>query len=143
MRIGELYANGFTMLGSRRGRTLHRLARAVEREGIPGAFVDCGGWNGGSTILMALGAPDRDLWAFDSFAGLPEPSEVDGRRSFQYAGDCVGSEERLRECMERYANGTRLHVRKGWFEDTLPTPRRKCAVSAYCTATATGTSRCA
>jgi O-methyltransferase len=115
----ELYLGGFTMLGSRRGRTLHRLARQVERDGTPGAIVDCGVWNGGSTILMALGAPARELWAFDSFEGLPVPSDVDGEKSFQYAGDCVGSEARLREGMERYSNGTRLHVRKGWFEDTL------------------------
>jgi hypothetical protein len=41
------------MLGPRRGRTLHRLAREVDRAGVPGALVDCGVWNGGSTILMA------------------------------------------------------------------------------------------
>jgi O-methyltransferase len=114
-----LYQQGYTMLGSRRGRTLHRLASTVEREGIPGAFVDCGVWNGGSTILLALGAPGREVWAFDSFAGLPAPSEVDGRRSFQYEGDCVGSEERLREGVARYAGNARLHVRPGWFQDTL------------------------
>jgi hypothetical protein len=114
-----LYAQGYTMLGSRRGRTLHRLAAQVARDGVPGAFVDCGVWNGGSTILMALGGPGRDLWAFDSFEGLPTPSEVDGEKSFQYAGDCVGSEVRLREGIDRYADGRRLHVRAGWFEDTM------------------------
>lgn len=115
----RLYVEGYTMLGSRRGRTLHRLAKGVVRDGVPGAFVDCGVWNGGSTILMGLGAPERDLWAFDSFAGLPVPSEVDGRESFQYAGDCVGSEARLREGAARYLDRARLHVRPGWFEDTL------------------------
>jgi len=115
----ELYLGGFTMLGSRRGRTLHRLAAVIENDGVRGAFVDCGVWNGGSTILMALGARGRELWAFDSFAGLPTPAEVDGERSFQYAGDCVGSEERLREGFDRYVDGAHLHVRAGWFEDTL------------------------
>jgi O-methyltransferase len=108
------------MLGSRRGRTLHRLAVSVERERVPGALVDCGVWNGGSTILMALGAEQRDLWAFDSFSGLPTPSEADGEDSFQYAGDCVGSEARLREGVARYADAQRLHVRAGWFEQTFP-----------------------
>ncbi len=114
-----LYAQGYTMLGSRRGRTLHRLAGQVIHDGVPGAFVDCGVWNGGSTILMALGGAGRDLWAFDSFEGLPTPSEVDGEKSFQYAGDCVGSEARLREGIDRYAAGAGLHVRAGWFQDTL------------------------
>jgi hypothetical protein len=88
----RLYHGGYTMLGSRRGRTLHRLAAKVEDDAVPGAFVDCGVWNGGSTILMALGATGRELWAFDSFEGLPTPTEVDGER---------------------------LHVRAGWFQDTL------------------------
>jgi O-methyltransferase len=115
----ELWLGGYTMLGARRGRTLHRLAAQVAREGVPGAIVDCGVWNGGSTILMAVAAPDRDVWAFDSFAGLPTPSEVDGRKSFEFAGDCVGSETRLREGIDRYADAERLHVRAGWFEDTI------------------------
>lgn len=115
----ELYIGGYTMLGSRRGRTLHRLAARVEREGVPGALVDCGVWNGGSTILMGLGSTGRQLWAFDSFAGLPSPSEVDGELSFGYVGDCVGSEARLREGMAQYSDERRLNVRAGWFEDTL------------------------
>jgi O-methyltransferase len=107
------------MLGSRRGRALHRFATEVVRDNVPGAIVDCGVWNGGSTVLMAVGAPERDVWAFDSFAGLPVPTEVDGRKSFQFAGDCGGSEVRLREGIERYADPRRLHVRAGWFQDTI------------------------
>lgn len=115
----RLYHGGYTMLGSRRGRTLHRLAERVDRDGVPGAFVDCGVWNGGSTILMALGAGDRELWAFDSFEGLPTPTEVDGELSFEYIGACLGSEDRLREGIARYADADRLNIRAGWFQDTL------------------------
>ncbi len=46
---------------------------------------------------MARGAPARPVWAFDSFAGLPEPSEVDGAESAAFAGDCVGSVDKVRE----------------------------------------------
>jgi O-methyltransferase len=122
---GTLYDGGWTMLGSRRGRTLHRLAHEAASTRVPGALVDCGAWNGGSTILMASGAPDREVWAFDSFAGLPEPGEVDGRRSFEFAGECVGSEQKLRDGFERFADPARLHVRAGWFEDTLPDAARE------------------
>jgi O-methyltransferase len=115
-----LWDGGWTMLGSRRGRLLYRLADEVSRRSIPGALVDCGVWNGGSSILMAAGAPDRDVWAFDSFAGLPEPGDVDGPNSVQFAGECVGSEHKLREGFERFADPARLHVRAGWFENTLP-----------------------
>jgi O-methyltransferase len=115
----ELYEGGWTMLGPRRGRMLHRLVEEVDRAGVPGALVDCGVWNGGSTILLSAAAPERDVWAFDSFAGLPEPHELDGRESEGLGGELVGSEQKLREGFERFAHPARLHVRAGWFEETL------------------------
>jgi O-methyltransferase len=108
------------MTSSRRGRALHRLAATAEADGVPGALVDCGVWNGGSTVLMSAGAPGREVWAFDSFQGLREPGELDGPASLGHVGDCLGSEERLREAFRLYADPARLNVRKGWFEDTLP-----------------------
>jgi O-methyltransferase len=115
----ELFEGGWTMLGPRRGRMLHRLAAEADRDGVAGALVDCGVWNGGSTILLSAGAPEREVWAFDSFAGLPEPRELDGRESEGLGGELVGSEQKLREGFERFADPARLHVRPGWFEDTL------------------------
>lgn len=115
-----LFEGGYTMMSARRGRTLYRLARDVERRGITGALVDCGVWNGGSTALLSAGAPSRDAWAFDSFEGLPEPGPLDGRESWSYAGELQGSEEKVKEAVSRYANPACLHVVKGWFADTLP-----------------------
>jgi O-methyltransferase len=114
-----LLREGYTMTSSRRGRTLHRLAREVDRTGVRGSLVDCGVWNGGSTILLSDGAPLRETWAFDSFEGLPEPGEWDGSRAQGWARGCLGAEERLREGFARYGNAARLHVVKGWFEDTF------------------------
>lgn len=108
------------MLSSRRGRALHRLARTVDREGVPGALVDCGVWNGGSSVLLALGGPGRIVWCFDSFEGLPEPDPRDGEESFRYVGDCRGAVEKLREGFDRLAPGHPVEIRKGWFQNTLP-----------------------
>ena len=122
----ELFHQGHTMLYPLRGRTLHQLARRAEHEGIPGALVDCGTWNGGSTALLAAGDPKRHVWAFDSFQGLPAPSERDAGRPIGdeeaalYVGECYGSEEMLRAAVTRFVPAERLHVRPGWFEDTLP-----------------------
>jgi O-methyltransferase len=113
-----LLDGGWTMLSPRSGRKLSTLASAVERAGVPGALVDCGAWNGGSTVLLASGAPTREAWAFDSFSGLPEPDERDQRTDL--GGELVASEAKLREGFERFAPGSRLHVCPGWFEDTLP-----------------------
>jgi O-methyltransferase len=115
-----LYRGGWTMTSCRRGRTLHRLARIVEGEGVPGALVDCGVWNGGSTVLLSAGAPTRPAWAFDSFEGLPEPGDHDGPDSAGWQGECHGSEAKLREGFARFADPARLHIARGWFADTLP-----------------------
>jgi O-methyltransferase len=115
-----VWTGGYTMLSSRRGRALHRLARDVEARKVPGALVDCGVWNGGSSILLGQGAPTRTVWSFDSFEGLPVPGPLDGDASQQYAGDCVGAEAKLHEGFRTLAPDSRYEVRAGWFEDTLP-----------------------
>ena len=115
-----LRANGYTMLSCRRARLLHRLATEVERAGTPGAFVDCGVNNGGSSVLMSAGAPSREVWAFDSFEGLPEPGALDGADSEGWTGELVASEQNVRDAFVRWAHPERLHVVKGWFEDTFP-----------------------
>jgi hypothetical protein len=118
----RLLREGHTMTSSRRGRALYRLARRVREDGVPGALVDCGVWNGGSTVLLSAGAPDREAWAFDSFEGLPEADpERDGDEAQNWTGECLGAEDMLREGFRKYADPARLHVVKGWFQDTFST----------------------
>ena len=117
----DLRAGGWTMLGSRRARALNRLARAAERAGVQGALVDCGTFNGGSAIMMSTGAPNREVWAFDSFEGLPEASsDHDPERAGEWTGELKASEEKVREGFRRFADPARLNVVKGWFQDTFP-----------------------
>jgi O-methyltransferase len=62
------------------------LARAVEfviRAGIPGDFVECGVWQGGSAMVMADAlarhGPGRDLWLYDLWERtVPVPVDADG-----------------------------------------------------------------
>ena len=116
----RLRQGSYTMLGCRRGRYLYRMAATVERRGVPGDLVDCGVWNGGSSVLLSRGAPSRRIWAFDSFEGLPEPTWRDGESSAGYAGACEGSAERVRDAFARFAEPARLRIVKGWFADTFP-----------------------
>jgi O-methyltransferase len=49
---------------------------------IPGAFVECGLWRGGSLLAVLLrlqshGVRDRDLVGFDTFTGMTEPTAHD------------------------------------------------------------------
>ena len=125
-----LFARGYTMLYPLRARALLRLAHDVTRRGVPGALVDCGTYNGGSTALLSAGAPERPVWAFDSFQGLPEASVRDivldpnwahpDKDLKTAAGLCQGSEEMVRRAVLAYGAPEQLQVRAGWFEDTLP-----------------------
>lgn len=65
---------------------IYSLCRAVEyvvRGGIPGAFVECGVWKGGSAMAAALmqirlGDTSRDLYMYDTYGTVfPELSAVD------------------------------------------------------------------
>ena len=72
----------FTMVGRKRLEALFRLATLINRHGIAGDLVECGTCNGGTAAVLGAaglkGAPDRRLWLFDSFEGLPAPPAKDG-----------------------------------------------------------------
>jgi hypothetical protein len=58
--------------------------RYVVANGIEGDVVECGVWRGGSMqavarTLMGRGATDRELHLFDTFEGMPAPTEEDRR----------------------------------------------------------------
>jgi len=61
------------------------LCNAVEylsRNQIPGDFVECGVWRGGSMAaaartLLANGDSNRHLWLYDTFDGMSEPTDQD------------------------------------------------------------------
>lgn len=118
----KLARAGHTMISCRRGRALYRLAATVP----PGALVDCGVWNGGSTALLAAGGRGRDVWAFDSFEGLPEPTARDGAESAGWGGELKGDPDRVRRAVRNAAGAGAagaLRIRKGWFDDTVPAAR--------------------
>lgn len=56
-----------------------RLMDDVEVRGVPGMILECGVAKAGSSLLFAaIKHPDRCLHLFDTFEGMPEPSENDG-----------------------------------------------------------------
>lgn len=120
---------------------LHALIEAtryVARHGILGDIVEFGVWRGGSMhavarTLDALGVHDRELYLYDTFEGMTEPTENDVRydgvsAAEQYiAADgtmkpvCYASLEDVRTGFESVPYpGERLHFVKGRVEDTIP-----------------------
>jgi hypothetical protein len=71
-----------TMTGVLRLDATVRAVRHCVARGLPGAFVECGVWRGGSVLAMLLtlqelGVDDRDVFLFDTFEGMTEPTERD------------------------------------------------------------------
>jgi SAM-dependent methyltransferase len=72
----------FTMTSIERRYALWQAIHHVVKRRVEGAFVECGVWRGGSTMVAAialrlLGADDRELWLYDTFEGMSEPTEHD------------------------------------------------------------------
>jgi O-methyltransferase len=76
----------FTMTSGERLWSLLNAVRYVVHERIPGDFVECGVWRGGSVMAMAselrnLGFLDRQIWLYDTFTGMTDPTSVDVEES--------------------------------------------------------------
>jgi O-methyltransferase len=108
---------------------LQELARRVENNGLPGDFVECGVYRGGSAGVLAYevmrSKHQRRLWLYDSFAGMPAASDLDDVYSKSIEGQFVGSEAQTRRIMERLKiPNEQFEIVVGLIEDTLPqTPK--------------------
>jgi hypothetical protein len=133
----------YTMTTPRRIAALCDGVEHAVRTGVPGAVVECGVWKGGSMMaaaltLIRLGATDRDLYLFDTFKGMPPPTEEDafsaydgyspmrhwrrrrrdgGANSWHY----VPADEVRAAVLSTGYPAERVHLVEGRVEDTLPT----------------------
>lgn len=72
----------FTLTTIERIYAVYTAVRHILAADVPGAFVECGVWRGGSTMaamltLQACGCSDRDVYLYDTFAGMTAPGEND------------------------------------------------------------------
>ena len=61
---------------------LHKAVQYIADAKIPGDIVECGVWKGGSMMIAALtleymGDVDRQLWLYDTYAGMAQPTDRD------------------------------------------------------------------
>jgi hypothetical protein len=132
----------YTMTGPERISALASAVRYIVQNGIPGAFIECGVWRGGSAMVMGrvlseLGVVDRDLFLFDTFAGMTPPSELDVDMHGSTAADilrsstkreadrsdmwCIASQEDVAANLRLSGYPMeRLHLVAGTVEETLP-----------------------
>ena len=140
--FAEIYekAAPFTMTSVERMYALYEGIRHVVARNVPGDLVECGVWQGGSSMVMALtlamlGDTSRKIHLYDTFTGMTRPDEVD-RRARDSAeqisrwqhferGDhnewCYASLEEVRANMATTGYpADKLVFVKGRVEDTLP-----------------------
>jgi hypothetical protein len=129
----------FTMTSSQRLAALGDAVDYVLARGLPGAFVECGVWRGGSGMMMAHrlmrhGKSDRELYLYDTFDGMSEPTEFDIQaNSGKAAADLLASADKstavwayspLDDVKRNLARtgypDARLHFVVGKVEDTIP-----------------------
>ncbi|MFN9631628.1 MAG: TylF/MycF/NovP-related O-methyltransferase [Cyanobacteriota bacterium] len=72
----------FTMTSQARLLAVIDATRYLSRKNIQGAFVECGVWRGGSSMAAALTLlqekdRSRNLYLFDTFTGMTEPTDRD------------------------------------------------------------------
>ncbi|HIK10508.1 MAG TPA: class I SAM-dependent methyltransferase [Oscillatoriaceae cyanobacterium M33_DOE_052] len=124
----------YTMLSEARLYSLFSLVRRICQENIPGNIVECGVAGGGSTALMAAvikrySKQPRWLYAFDSFEGMPQPTEHDRHNGIPAeatgwgTGTCAAPETSVREICSRLGVSQIVKTVKGYFQDTLPKMR--------------------
>jgi O-methyltransferase len=117
---------GYTAVFVPRLVSLYKLSQEVNRLSLPGDFVECGVYHGGSAAIMASFCektkPKRNIWLFDSFEGLPKPTEVDGHEAPAYEGWCHGDLAKVKRIFRKLSiPESYVHIVKGWFQDTFPT----------------------
>jgi O-methyltransferase len=72
----------FTMTSTERMYSLYKAVNYILNNNIPGDFVECGVWKGGSALLIAKmladkNITDRKVILYDTYEGMSEPTEND------------------------------------------------------------------
>lgn len=114
---------------------------AVKYRDSPGVYVECGVAAGAQIIMMAAGAPNKTILAFDSFAGIALPSNKDnqmpglcmlteaeqkalpdpGKQVLKSSGaTVVPLQDFCDHIIRSNVNGYNIMPVEGWFEETIP-----------------------
>ena len=126
----------WTMTSPERIYALIQAVRYVSANAIPGAIVECGVWKGGSMAAVArtlVQVQDlkRDLYLFDTFEGMSEPTAKDIDYSGKHASQVLSEDDGFR-CGDAPLAGVRtvlhetgypkkqIHFVQGKVEQTVP-----------------------
>lgn len=128
----------FTMTTNERIFALCKSVEYIVQHNIPGDVLECGVWKGGSMMaiartLMNKGAA-RTLHLFDTFEGMPPPTEVDKNIRGVQAAQALATEDKNTSLTWAYSpldavkanlqqigyDPSKIKFVKGNVEDTIP-----------------------
>lgn len=130
-----------TMTSVERRHALQEAVRHITRHHLPGSLVECGVWRGGSMVLAAqtlldCGDSSRHLFLFDTFEGMPPPSDKDIDHAGTPASALLEQDHQPRQQSDLWAEAPlgqvrahlaatgypqeQVHFIQGRVEDTLP-----------------------
>lgn len=110
-----------TMSDFERIRSLIDLSLYLNSQQIEGDFVECGTYKGGTAaVLSRYMGPGRHLYLYDSFEGMPPPSDKDGAEAAKWVGKCRGSVEDVHQAVKLVStDDSRYTIIGGWFEQSF------------------------
>jgi O-methyltransferase len=123
----------------------YKAVKNVCESDIPGDIVELGVARGGCSALMArvmfdedlCGRVQRKLWLFDSYEGLPDPTDMDfnpelGDGTGDHVrplpkGSCLGQLDEVQNLMFKKNNFPKEKIKfiKGWFDVTVPVAKKE------------------
>lgn len=130
----------FTMTSPERIYSILEAVRYVMSNNVPGSIVECGVWRGGTMmaaaqILRLHKRFDKDLYLFDTFEGMPSPTNDDidfrgrdakknflAKKRTDHSSDwCYATLGEVQTNLETigYAKN-KIHYIVGMVEDTIP-----------------------
>lgn len=103
--------------------SLYNSVKYIIENNIPGDFVECGVWKGGSAMLIAktlksLGVSNKKIYLYDTFEGMSKPTEKD----VDFQGK---SAENL------LANNSKLEDKNVWCYSSLDEVKKNIANCGY------------
>src|SRR3954467_3963342 len=118
-------ARPYTMTRTEKQYALYLATRYVVRHDIHGAIVECGVWRGGSMhvvarTLLAIQDTSRELYLFDTFEGMTEPTEKDVTYDGKPVADLLSSRPRTAKI---WAVASLADVQQGF--EAIPYPRER------------------
>lgn len=130
----------YTMTSPERIFALCETVGYLHKHGIEGNIVECGVWKGGSMMAIAetllnLKNTDKNLYLFDTFEGMPPPTESDRAIDGESAAEILHRSDKTRAdsawccaSLDIVKNSMRstgypidkIHFIKGMVEQTIP-----------------------